>query len=306
MAENWLQKNWLLAAIVVVLVLMVFGVVGNPFAKDQTPANNGGTNGGTDGSSNTDIDQDCQYAPAYTYPTVDALSGAAVTTTSNIKLNGDYPVTTLAAPTKGSQLDVYWNATDAICQKYTGTSKCGNFQVQGKCYLNGTATLSVYDNNAHAALTAGGGATNVTIGAGGSASLEFDYLQGTYQKAGFPLGGCIFVEIPTEISSVTIGGEGITSGCPYPVTYSAAAGQHYKTFTIPANFDIEASPITKKMTVGLQATSTNPSDFANITMYAANYYTGTDGNFYLGIEKDKNGDTTKTSTSTKTTSFKID
>ena len=101
------------------------------------------------------------------------------------------------------------------------------------------------------------------------------------------------------MTSITLSGEGVTPGCAYPWTYAVMnTGNSYKLFTVPAGFDAEAKGVIHKISGQMQAGSGDPATSGAvtglITFQPANYYLGNDGNFYLGIEQDKNQATTLT------------
>jgi hypothetical protein len=264
---------------------------------------------------------DCKIATAVTYSAVDALNGGTIGGTDYISQNGAYPVTTLASPIAGASLK-YWksNATYFVDVQSTFLSgaksvPCGSDAEQAEAFKLTNATLDVYDLKNKVTLTNGGGANNVTIGANDNLNFQVNY-QGTAKSPMMPFGGCVIVEVPTTITGVSMSGGGITPGCPYTWTYAVTSTSNtFKAFSVPAGFDRDGAGDYKQLSMQLQAGGSNPSGTAVVTFMPANWYIATQanlarnvkqGDFVLGIEKDVNADTTKsTSAAGAVTNFVI-
>lgn len=239
-------------------------------------------------------DLQCFQNPSYTYSAFDVFSNTAIGGTDEIKVNGKNPVSSLASPAKCDELQYWKNNASVFCElSQVEKVECGAHQVQTKCYQNSTSTLVAYDQ--FTALTSGGGANNITIAANGLGNVDYVW-QGEAKKAAMPFGGCMVVEYPSTMSSVTPSGEGLsTTGCEHALTYTVSSTSNtYKVFAVPKGFDAAGLGDKKEFTVQYKAGSTDPAGTAIVTFYPANYYVGDDGKFYLGVEKDKNSDTTKT------------
>lgn len=285
-------------------IIAILGMVSYAtfFGKSQSATGQVNTPSGTQVSPGGFI------APAYTYSAYDAFSTTAIGGTDQIKLNGNKPVTSLASPTAGQAL-TYWKSNTSYMCEVAGpeTVQYGPQSVQTTCYANGTTTLAVYDKVGRVTLTNGGGANNITIGANGNANLEFSY-QANAKQSNFPFGGCVAVDYPTTMSSFSVSGAlSDLTPCPYTWTFTpATSGNAYRTFAIPAGFDKDGVGDYKVMNVGMLASASDPSGTVTITMQPANYYVTNAGEIVLGIEKDKNQDTTKTFATSRTTSFVIE
>jgi hypothetical protein len=287
---------WIVAiALIAIVGLGSYAMFWNPVANEGLPSP-------SPGAPNAGATQ-CSQNPAYTYSATDKYSTSAVTGTDEIKIGSLKPVTSLANPTFGEQVS-YWkdntSGTAYFCEVTPVKSVyCGAQQLQTTCYQNGTLTLSVYDTAARASLSSAGGDvagnTNVTIGANGQANFEVGY-QGTAKKANMPFGGCMVVEVPSTITTVSPSGMGISAAaCPYTLTYAVSSTSNvYKAFAVPAGFDADGAGDFKKINLQLQAGASNPSGYATVTFYPANNYITNTGEIKLGIEKDANADTTKT------------
>lgn len=257
----------------------------------------------------------CQVSQAYGYTAVDALqTGVSVPGTTYIKSGSLAPVTSLAAPNPG-QLLSFWNSnastlcpvvdlnsqilgvTGTLVNAPTAGATCGTANLQSRCYANGSVTLSVYTQPANTALTNGGGANNATSVVG--TSNYNVYYTGTSKKAEMPFGGCVALEYPTNVTSLSFSGAGISSAmaCPYTWTYSLhSTSNTYQAFAVPSGFDANGAADQKVMALQLTAASNAPKGTVYITFQPANYYVGNDGNFHIGIQKDANADTTLTTT----------
>lgn len=283
----------------IIIVLAAVAVLAGIFPKDI--ASNTGTGPTTPPPSN--LNTQCSQNPAYTYGAVDKFaSGTSIAGTDYIKVGASAPVSSLAAPPAGVGI-AYWKSNDSwYCPIKTDNVICGSNLFQEQCIQNGSVTLSVYDRDGRVTLTAGGGANNLSFAANAVHNLELDF-QGTAKKAQLPFGGCLVIESNVNVTDVVVSGGGISAGCGFPITYSIGATTNtYKTFNVPAGFDADGVGDLKAINVQLKSGSGDPTlSTTTITFYPANYYIGNDGQFYLGVEKDKNADTTKTATSVATT-----
>lgn len=246
-------------------------------------------------------DVQCAQNPSYTYVGRDSLNGVSVGGTDQIRINGFAPVTS-GSPIAGKSVE-YWkqNTTGGLCDKISSVGACGIQVLQTPCYKNSsTYTMTMYDEPAHTSLTSttstGTGATNVSIAANGVANIKLT-LQATAKQSLLPFGGCIAVEYPNSVTSVSMTGDlSSANSCQYPWTYSVASTSNtYKLFAIPNGFDKDGTGTIKTVDFQIQngATDITAGNFV-VTLQQAYYYIGNDGNFYLGIEKDRNADTTKT------------
>lgn len=267
----------------------------------------------------------CQVAQAYGYTAVDALqSGVAVPGTTYIKSGSLAPVTSLAAPNPG-QLLSFWmsnattlcpvvdvnsqpigsNAAGTLVLAPTAGATCGTANLQSRCYNNGSVTLSVYTSPANTALTNGGGANNATSAVGQSNYNV--YFAGTSKKSELPFGGCVAIEYPNNVTSMSFGGNGITgASCPYVWTaYTThSTTNNVQEFAVPAGFDInQASIANLPMLLSLTSATNAPKGTVYVDFQAANYYVGNDGNYHFGIQKDANADTALTNGNTVLFSF---
>jgi hypothetical protein len=274
----------------VVLVLGAVFILVNYMGKSGVDVNVNQPNG---------VDAQCQVAPTYTYSAIDKFLATSVGGTSQIKQDGLAPVTSLAAPTVGSELE-FWkdNSTHYCDVAKAGAAKCGTNTVQTVCYKNATTvTMELIDTKAtpDVSLTDSttAGANNVTIGANDIGYLDFTF-QGTSKESLLALGGCVAVEYPNTFTSMTLSGAlSSAAPCPYKWTYSAGSTSNvFQLFAVPAGFDAEQIATKKTASMILQSGSSNPSGYVSVTLRSANYYVGNDGKFHLGIEKDANQDTT--------------
>jgi len=261
--------------------------------------------GGSAVQAPPNINSQCSQNPAYTYGAVDKFAkGTAVVGTDEIKIGSSAPVTSLAAPQAGAGIAYWKNNATWYCPVKTDNVACGPVLMQEECITNGSVTLSVYDLDNRVTLTAGGGANNASMSANAVRNFELDF-QGTAKAAQLPFGGCLVVDANTNVTDVAMTGYGITAGCSdLPLTYSiGATTNNYKLFRIPAGFDSDGAGDLKRISMQLKSGGSDPTlSTTTIKFYPANYYIGNnDGQFYLGVERDKNADTTKTATAQSTT-----
>lgn len=288
----------------IVAVLIVLAIVG--FGSGYLKL---GATTGSDGSANdqTSSTKDCQTASSYTNIARDNLNGVSIGGTTYYKVNG-LPATTSTTVVAGKSLQVWTDNSTYFCNpESVPKAECGAQIIEQECVRNGTSlSMKFWDNANGVFLTASGGANNLTMGANTLANVRIDY-QGTAKQANMPFGGCVVVEVPSTISSVSLSGAGISSNvpCPYVYTYSTQATTNtYFAYAVPAGFDKDGLGDIKSIAMQIQAGSSDPSAVAYVTLQPADYYVGNDGNLYLGLQKDKNADTTKVR-SAITASFKI-
>lgn len=288
----------------ILLLLVIVGVVGMFAGVVKLPQN--AANQPTQNGQTVVLGQN----PAYTYQANDAYSSTVVGGTDQIKANGNMPVTSLAAPDAGLPLQYWKNNGTYFCEVASTTALQGSHSLQTNCYANATITLGVYDKVGRVALTSGGGANNITMGANGNANLEISY-QATAKASSMPFGGCMAIDVPTTITSNTVEGSGISTlkPCPYKWTYATLATTNAASFyEVPAGFDKNGLGDYKTIALILNAGGSDPAANAKVTFQPANYYVASydiapnvyhpqgikKGDFVLGIEKDANADTTKT------------
>jgi hypothetical protein len=296
------ETNKIFVALIIAVVVIGAGVLValfKPVATSQSVV--------TTTAGGVAVPQGCAQIPTYTYSAKDSQSTALIGGVDEIKLNDNAPVTSLSNPTAGQTLQ-YWkdNATFFVDVASIPAVQCGANQVQTKAYAYASSTMKVFDTDNNLFLTNGGG-VNVTIGANGQSNLELR-VQGTSKYASAPFGGCIAVEYPSTLTTVTLTGTGLTGNvCPYTWTYtSQSVGNSYKLLETTKDFDKDGSGLTKYMSLQMKAGNSNPAGMVYVTLQPANNYIGNDGKFYLGIEKDKNQDTTKTFANAQTFSFQVE
>jgi len=244
-------------------------------------------------------DVQCQVIPTYTYSAKDSFSTTTVTGSTNIKEDGRDPVSTLANPQKCETLQYWVDNSTYFCEVASEDSvACGSQSVQAKCFNNvTTTTMSVFDVENDRFLTDGdSGATNVSLAADATANIEFRY-KGAAKKSSYPFGGCMVVEVPSTVSSITASGAGIenSKACPYVLTYTVSSTSNtFRAFEIPAGWDSDGKGDQKTVDIQLLASSSDPSGVGYITAIPANYYVTNAGDVVLGLEKDQNQDTTRT------------
>lgn len=265
----------------------------------------------------------CSVIPTYTYSAFDSKATAtAVGGTNNIKVGSAQPVSSLANPPAGQALEFWQSNASYFCDVVgadsniipaTGTGQalsggaqtsCSSNLVQGSCYANATVTLSVYSTPANTLLTNGGGANNLSTAVGAN-NINL-YYQGSSKQSSMPFGGCVALEYPSNVTSVSISGAGITgAACPYTWTYLLQnTADSFKLFAVPAGFDQNGAADLKSIAVSYTASTNKPLGKFYITFQPANWYVGTfDKSFHMGIEKDANADTTKTFSGQMQTTF---
>jgi hypothetical protein len=252
----------------------------------------------------------CQGSnPSYTDIHRDNLNGVIVYSggtlwykvNGNAAISGTNPISAVA----GKSLQTWMQNTSSpgmFCDLGNDPSAdCGVQQLTGNCYMNSsTVTLAAYAEPAHTPLNGTGARTNpatpnISIGANGQGVLTLTE-QANAKASAMPFGGCLAIEVPSSVSSVTVTGAGVTPGCQYQWTYAISSTSNvYKLFTIPAGWDINGAGDVKTLNIQVQNGAADiTSGNLVYTFQPANYYVGNDGNFYLGLEKDKNADTTKT------------
>lgn len=273
-------------ALVAILVLISWKTFGTPQSTLNSPVVTGDGN----------VVGQCAQNPAYTYSATDAFGTTVIGGTDQIKIGSAKPVSSLANPVAGKDLQ-YWKSNSTyFCNVASDKVNCGSQLEETKCYQNATVTLAVRDLDNDVSLTNGGGAQNLTVGANQVHNLELRF-QGTSKQANMPFGGCVAVEYPATMLPVTVNGAGISNlkACPYKWTYSVSATTNtYELFEVPTGFDADGLGDLKRTSFQVKSGSTNPSGTAYVTFQPANYYVTNDGQIVLGIEKDKNQDTTKT------------
>lgn len=277
----WDTKGILAMAAIALLVLVGFNYL---------------TAGKAPGQQSVGGDGQCFVIPTYSYSAVDKYTAATVVGTDQIKENSNAPVSSLQYPTKGDTL-AYWKSNASwYCDVKTGEVACASNNLQTKCVQNATSVSINIINKAGVGSTVDAtNANNLTMGANSIVNLQLQYT-GTSKKAFMPLGGCVAAEYPSTLTAISMSGSGISSStpCPYAWTYSVASTSNtYRVFAVPAGFDDEAMANQKNIDVQLQSGSTNPSGTVYFTFQSANTYVTNAGDFTLGIEKDKNDDTTK-------------
>lgn len=275
---------------VVILLLVIGGIGYFAFKFSGTPSPQTITTEPTSQVTRGDCEsQQCFQNPTYTYSAVDKFTSTAMTGTDQIKVNGKAPVSSLANPQKCSKLE-YWlsNTSHFVQPKVESEVKCGANQIEADGYQNASVTLSAYDQYTVIATAT----HNVTLGANGIVNIDFTW-QGTAKRANMPFGGCMVVEYPATISDVTPSGEGLsTASCRFIKTYSVSSTSNtYRSYDVPAGWDADGSGAKKNFAMQVRASASNPSGNMIVTFYPANYYVSNDGNFVLGVEKDKNQDT---------------
>lgn len=294
---------------IVLAVLLIIGIVGGIWAYGTFVKGGSAqtvTNVVTNPSTGVAVSSSgCAQNPAVTYVGVNAFTKATITGTDEIKKNGLAPVSTLANPAVGDALQYHLSNASVFSEVATLSSvQCGSGQViQAKVYTNSSVTLTAYDQKTLIA----DATHNVTMGANDATDVEITY-KGSSKAANMPFGGAVCVDYPTTISSVSLTGAGITGAATSfsimgitPVT----SGNAMTCFEVPMGFDAQLIATQKSLNLNIQAGTSNPSGTVSIVFYPANYYVSNDGNFELGIVKDKNNDNTKTYASSNTKSFGI-
>ena len=296
------KMNWTVTLLVMVVVVISAGVLialFRPVATSQSVISNG--NGATV------VTAGCSQSPDYSYSAKDTQSTAVIGGTDYVKVGNNAPES--APKLEAGQTLQYWkdNSSYFVVVDNVPAIQCGTHNVQTKAFAYASATFKVKDTDNDVFLTNGGGANNVTINAYGLANFDVRY-QGTSKYSSAPFGGCVAIEYPSTLTSVTLTGTGLTgSVCPYTWTYTTqSTGNSYKLLETTKDFDADASGLVKTMSLQLKAGSSNPSGMVYITLQPANTYVGNDDKFYLGIEKDANQDTTKTFANAQTFSFMVE
>jgi hypothetical protein len=295
MADNFFKKNWFVIIAVIVVILFVSGYL--RFGKETTPADTNTNNNGNQFAEPSTCEGD---TPAITLSAVDSFTkSTSVGGTDYIKENGLAYTTATSnayAPTKGNKID-YWNSNASYyCEPVSKTARCGPDQMQALCIKNAT-TVTIRVQNLDVSgtpdLTDGGGTYNVTLGASSTANLVLLY-KGTSKEALFAMGGCVGIDTPTTIPTVTLAGTlSSLKPCPYEWTVAPVTnGNVLRKYEVPKGYDLAEIAKTLSSDFSLTSGTTNPSGTVNIVFRSANEYLGNDGNFYVGIEKDKNQDTT--------------
>jgi len=236
----------------------------------------------------------CFQNPAYTYGAVNEFTSGAVSGTNHIKVDGKAPVASLANPEKCSVMQYWLESTTDFCGIVDETEvACGSNQIQSRCIANGSISLNAFDQ--FTALTAGGGANNITLGANGIKNVDFTW-EGAAEQANMPMGGCLCVEYPNTISYAKPSGAGLSdTSCRFKKTYTVAStGNTYQCYDVPEGFDADGVGDKKSFALQMKASASDPSGTAKVTFFPANYYVTDDGDFALGVEKDLNDDTAAT------------
>jgi hypothetical protein len=289
-----------------IIVLLAIGITIGGFAVFKPSATQQSVTTTTAGGQ-VSVPVGCNQNPVYTYSAKDTQSTSLIGGTDYIKADELAPVTTLTNPSAGDTLQ-YWkdNSSYFVEVANVPTVLCGSHAVQTRAYAYASSTIKAKDLDNDVFLTNGGG-VNLTLGSNGLANVEVR-VQGTSKYSSAPFGGCIAVEYPSTLTSVTLTGAGLTgNACPYTWTYTTqSTGNSYKMLETTKDFDADGSGIMKSANLQLKAGSTNPSGMIYITLQPANNYIGNDGKFYIGIEKDKNQDTTKTFANAQTFSFQVE
>lgn len=293
------KANWtaigVVSALVVIAVILVLGFTGHlGKAGSQSGLNTPNPSGNQGGTVSG-----CPNNPTYSGSAVDYFGTTVVGGTDEYIIGDNKPITSLTnvALSKGNVLQ-YWKSNSTYyCAPSDATALgCDPVNPQLACYLNATVTLSAYDVPGNSLLTAGGGATNITLGATDSKALNLHY-KGTSKQAAMPFGGLMVVEVPTGVTSVDVSGAGIMSGVGnFHLTYSnTVAGNPYYVFNVPAGFDAEKVASDKTIQITMNTGSTNPAGLAYVKFIPANYYiVSSTGKFALDTEQYLNSDTTRT------------
>jgi hypothetical protein len=304
MGSKWKKTTIFLG---VLLALIVLGVVFKPNLGGiftNVPTLSLGTPTPQSGLDKLDVaceDIQCNVIPTYTYNAVDKFGSTITTTgTTYIKQNGDFAVTTLASPVKCSALK-FWNSNGtSFCPVVDEPSAvCGSKQLQAKCWINATgSSLIVLNAQTGAQYTDNGGATNISVSTANSVTnAKLSFTSGS-KTANMPFGGCLVIEHPTTIASVTPSGSGVsTAGCPYKLTYTpVTAGNTYSAFAVPSGFDASGDGSIKDVNVQFKVgtSGVTAGSLIYFTYVPANYYLTNTGDFALGLERDQNQDTTRT------------
>jgi hypothetical protein len=282
--------QWVIAVAVIAVVYFLF--VGRAPADTETPVT-------PQQELALTPEGQCAQNPSYSYTAVDAFSlSTTVTGTTYIKQNDRSPVTTLANPTHQADLKLWLeNTSGYLCEVADlGSVKCGSQSVQTECYKNATTvTLAMIDTKAtpNAAVN-NGGTSNATIGTNDIGYFDIQYT-GTSKESFMPFGGCVAIEYPRNITSVTVSGAlSSEQACPYKWTYGVSSTDNtFITLAVPEGFDAEKVASRKVAQLTLQTGSAPVLDSnITVTFQQAAYYIANDGNFYIGIEKDQDQDPT--------------
>lgn len=303
MAKN--KMKYLFYSLVVLALVVGFLAVKPYVGGTPLSVAEGGTPIETTQVTASGSDAGCNSIPTVTYATRDAYGTTAVSGVTTYYKSGSSPATTTALtnPQAGSSVSYWVDNTTWFTAPFTKTVACSaNDPFIAKAYQNSSSiSLSVYDSlnkvlatESTTLATSNSTALNVSIGASSIMNLEVSWT-GVKNRASMPYGGCLLVEIPTNISSVTIGGEGITSGCPYQVTHNTlSVNNNYKEFTIPSGWDADGSAATKTFNVQILASANNPQGYGRMVFIPASYYVTNSGDFALDIEESLNDVNTRT------------
>lgn len=236
---------------------------------------------------------------AYTYGGINPFNSSDIGGTDYIKQGSNAPVTSLAAPEIGAEVQLWRSTAGHICEVAKTTAIQGPHALNTNCYQNSTETITFYSQPANTALTAttttGTGASNLSVA---TSQVQFRfYLNSEQYKPNFALGGCFAAEYPNTVTQFTLSGALSTAKpCPsnFHWTYSPASTSNaYRLYEIPAGFDIDGTGIQKQVDGIIKSSSDITSGNLIITMQPASPYKSKKGNFVVDIEKFENDDTTK-------------
>jgi hypothetical protein len=274
------SKVWMILAIVSLVALVGGGfyMFSRPSQQTAIPSGN---------------PDDCAYSPALTYNGFDVKNtGTLLIGTNYIKVDGGAPVSTYANGGKGQVVQYWLSNTSLYCAPTSKTLTCSPSTIQSACYQNATNTM-VAQTTSSATLTAGGGATNLTLSANGVANMVLRY-QGQAKKSSMPYGGIMVVEVPNTVSGVTVNGAGVTPGMGnFHLTHTVSSTSNiYFTYLVDGTLE-DATGAEKVLSFQFQAGATAPAGKFYVKFYPANYYVSNNGDFVLDVEKSANQETTK-------------
>ncbi len=238
------------------------------------------------------------YQPTANYAAIDQFDATlTIPGTQYYKLNGN-KVTTVAQTNvnTGGRLE-YWvdNETYWVKPEIVDPVLSGVNPVQAKGLVNGTATVTLYDQVGRVDVSKG--ADSIDLGANKQANIEITY-QGTAEASSGPFGGVMVVEYNSTIPSVICTGPNLQSSNPFHVTYTVTSTSNtFRQWAYAPSLDDATGTVNRiqcQFKNGAVAAGAASKYF--ISFITADYYISNAGNIVLDTEKFENQDNTRTGT----------
>ena len=254
--------------------------------------------GGAQVSGTPGIGQVNTFQPTASYTAIDEFTATtSISGTQYYKLNGNKATTTAQTNVNAGGRIEYWvdNSTYWVQPRIVDPVQAGVNPVQAKGLVNGTATVSLYDQVGRTDVTSG--VSNVSMGANKQANIEITY-QGSAEASSGPFGGIFLVEYNSTIPSVICSGPQIQTSNPFHLTWTVLdTANTFKQWAYTPSLDDATGSVNRiQCQFKNGATAAGDETQYTVSFIPADYYVSNSGNIVLDTEKFENQDTTRTGT----------